>query len=145
MEHAGAAQQRHVQLVGAQAGVGPGLAGKGEMTLSPAVQRHKRQRGEHVWGQQKAGGIDARSGEGVPQEAAVHIVAHLADKGGTLPQPGGGGQDVGGRAAGVALEELHAAVGQAAVREVDQQLAQGDDVEGGAHARASGYSLHSSR
>ena len=38
-----------------------------------------------------------------------------------------------------------AGIGQAAICEVDQQLAQRRDIEPGGHDRASGYSLHSRR
>ena len=115
------------------------------MALSPVVQCHERQRGEHVRGQHKAGHVDAGGGQGIPQKASVHVVPHLADEGGALAQTGGGRQHIGRSAAGVLLKKPHAGIGQAAICEVDQQLAQRRDIEPGGHDRASGYSLHSRR
>ena len=75
----------------------------------------------------------------------MHVIAHLAQKGRRPSEPGRRRQHIGGRAAGIALEKPHAAIGHAAVGEVDQQLAQGRDIVPGAHSAASGYSLHSRR
>ena len=145
MQHTGAVQHGGVQLLRPQAGVRTGLPGKGKAPLPPVVQHYEGQRGKHILRQHQSRHVDACVQQHLSQELAVHIVAHLAQKGRPPAEAGGGGQHIGGRSAGITLEKPHAARGHAAVGKVDQQLPQRRDIVPGAHALASGYSLHSRR
>ena len=94
------------ELLGAQLRVCAGLAGEGEGPLALLAERDEGECGEAVGVEYEAVAVDIVGDEGGVQELAVHVAPHLTDEGGGLSQALEGYEDVCGRAAGIALEEL---------------------------------------
>ena len=88
MQYPGVAQHLPVQFLRPQAGVRTGLAGKGKVPLAPVVQRHEGQRGEHVLRHHQTLHADAGCKKRLAQETAVHVVAHLSQKGRSAAETG---------------------------------------------------------
>ena len=128
VKNAAFVQQGKVQLVGAQAGVGAGLAGKAEGPVAGGVQGDKGQGGEHGGVHHDAPGLDAALVEGTHQQTAEGIVAHLAQQGGGAAVFLQCGQEIARRAARLCLEGGIPALIGGYGGEVDQQLAQGNNI-----------------
>ena len=123
-----AVQQGGVQLVGAQTGVGAGLAGEAEGPVAGGVQRDEGQGGEHRGIDHDAPGINAQGVQGAHQQMAEGIVPHLAQQGGGTTVFLQCGQEIARRAARLGLEGGIPALVGGYRGEVDQQLAQGNNI-----------------
>ena len=129
VEDAAAAQQRLIELVGAQQNVRPGLAVKAEIPVAVCEGVHHGKRRGDLRIPLETPGVDPGLPHGLLQHVAEAVLAHLAHKGAALAQLAQHGQYVRRRAAGVCLEEKVALIAQTVLGEVHQQFAQGDHVK----------------
>ena len=129
VEDAAAGQQLLVQLLGPQHNVGARLAVKAEVAVAVGEGVHHGERGGDLPIPHQAAGIDPCLLHGSGEHVAEAVGADLADEGAALAEFAQHGQNIGGRAAGIGLKEQVALLAQPVLREVDQKLAQGDNVK----------------
>ena len=128
MKYGGLFGQTGGDVLWTQLGVRAVAAGKGEGALPLVGESDEGQGGEGVGGDGHAGHIHPRLGQGVYQKSAVQVRAHLADQGGGTAAPGGRGQHIGGRAAGILLKQAAAARRAAVLGKIHQKLAQSHNI-----------------
>lgn len=131
MQQARAVDQPSVNLVRAQAHIRAGFARKAEGPLPFAVDRDESERSKHVGIGHNSGGGYAGPRERRDQQAAECIVANLGNQAGAQAAGGNRRQYVGGRAAGIGLQQRIARRIRVPAGKIDQQFADGHDVAGG--------------
>jgi hypothetical protein len=119
-----------IDLVGAVAHVGAGVAVEHELAFAIGAQRDERQGGARLGVEADAGDVHTVLRQGLGQEVPEGIVTYLAQEAGAgaqFRQPDG---DIGGRSAGRLLESRRFDQRDARDRghKVDQQFAEGDHV-----------------
>ena len=97
-------------------------AGEGKLPLAVLTDVDKCQRGEILGRQQQPRHIHTMLRQRIPQEAAVHIIARLADEGAFRAQLAHGRGDVGHRAARILREQAHPQRIFPRKREVDENF-----------------------
>jgi len=116
------AQQRFVQFVGAQAGVGPRIAVEDELGVVGVGQGDEGQGRARLAVQADTARLHALGRQRGNEVVAKGVVAHLADEGAGQPQPPRGHSHVARRAArlgveGADLDQAAAAFGREEVNE----------------------------
>ena len=150
VEHLGRVDQREIQLSKGQAGIGAGLAGKGEGAVAVFVKGDKGQGGEHVVGGDDAAGVDAALFQGMRQHLAESVGTDFSQQGGFGAELGQSGQEVSRRAAGMGCHGGIAVAVRLQAGKINEQFAQSHDIQFRViHCAfphfAAGYSLQSSR
>ena len=115
-------------LLRPQLHVGAGVPVEAEMPLAGAVQAHHRQGGAVRGVRHQAGDVHAVVHKGGLQKLPEAVPANLADEGRFRPQAGGRHRQIGRGAAGVGVKAGDALVRDAALGEVDEDLAHRCDV-----------------
>ena len=128
VEHAGGFQHGRVDLLPAQLRVRAGLAREGERAVAVRVEGHERKRRERVGADQNAARVDPGAVHRAGQQMAEGVVADLGQKRGLFSVRAQRGEKIAGRAAGVGGKRGIAVFILCALREVDEQLTQCDDV-----------------
>ena len=129
MEDAAVLQKRLIQLVGTQHDVRAGLAVEAEIPVAVREGVHHGKRRGDLRIPPEGADVDPGVLYGSGQHVAEAVPAHLADKGAAFRELAQHGQHVCGRAAGVCLKKRVALFAQAVLGEVDQQLAECDNVK----------------
>ena len=128
MEYFCIAQELLIQFVGPEQRVRPRIAYEGELPLAAVAQRDEGKACGRGRVHDEALRIDSRPLCCGLQKAAVHIVAHLAYKGGGKPLLCRCRKEVGRCAAGVLLKERVARRGKTSLSKVHQKLAKSGNI-----------------
>ncbi|MPN09320.1 hypothetical protein SDC9_156609 [bioreactor metagenome] len=128
MEHARVPEHVPIQLIWANLRVCARLSRKGEGALTVWLERDKRKRCKKLLGFDQRMHIHSGIQHRLLEKRAVHIAADLADEAGSRTAAGRCTEQIGHRSAGILFKEPHAAGGNAALSEINQQFAKRNDI-----------------
>ena len=128
VEHLRLLHQAQIQLVEGDLAVRPRLSGKGKLPVPELIQRHERQRGEHIRAGHNASGFNAEVLQGGGQQLSKGIRAHLPGQGRFGAEFGQGREKIRGRAPRMGGHGWIAKLIGALAGEINEQLAPSDNV-----------------